>query len=82
MPHRTKGRTPAVLVAHGHWKHGRVHHAEDYSVPALCVNLAGQGYAVFAYDMTGYNDTRQTPHSFGSSRAEQLWSFSPLGLQL
>jgi hypothetical protein len=31
--------------------------------------------------MVGYNDTIQTPHEFGD-RAEQLWSFSPLGLQL
>lgn len=76
------GKIPAVLVAHGHWKHGRIHDAPDYSVPALCANLAAQGYAAFAYDMVGYNDTRQTPHSFGKSELEQQWGFSPLGLQL
>lgn len=80
MPSHT--RIPAVLVAHGHWKHGRVHNAEDYSVPALCVNLAAQGYAVFAWDMVGYNDTKSLPHEFGNTEEERLWSFSPLGIQL
>jgi dienelactone hydrolase len=43
--------------------------------------MAREGYVVFAYDMVGYNDTVQTPHEFGAKR-EQLWSFSPLALQL
>ena len=73
---------PGILVAHGHWKNGRVHHSEDYSVPALCINLAAQGYAVFAYDMLGYNDTQQLKHDFGNTVDEQLWSFGPLGIQL
>lgn len=75
-------RVPAVLVPHGHWKHGRVHDEDDYSVPELCANLAMQGYAAFAYDMVGYNDTRQLPHQFGNSTTERLWSFHPMGLQL
>jgi cephalosporin-C deacetylase-like acetyl esterase len=75
-------RMAAVLVPHGHWKHGRIHDATDYSVPALCVNLAAQGYVAFAYDMVGYNDTIQTPHDFGESPSEELWAFHPLGLQL
>ncbi|MGJ5819619.1 alpha/beta hydrolase family protein [Paludibaculum fermentans] len=75
-------KIPAVLVPHGHWKNGRVHDASDYSVPALCANLAAQGYAAFAYDMVGYNDTRQTSHTFGKSEQEEQWGFSPLGLQL
>ena len=81
LPRQTN-RAPAVLVPHGHWKHGRVHDAEDYSVPALCANLAAQGYVAFTWDMVGYNDTRQTSHYFGKTKEEQLWGFSPLGLQL
>lgn len=81
-PLSPNAKIPAILVAHGHWKHGRIHHADDYSVPALCVNLAAQGYAVFAWDMVGYNDTRALPHEFGNSEEEILWSFSPLGIQL
>lgn len=74
-------RSPAVLSPHGHWKHGRLENQRPYSVPALGANLARRGYVVFAYDMAGYNDTRQTPHAFGGT-IEQLWSFNPMGLQL
>lgn len=73
---------PAVLVAHGHWKHGRTHHAEDYSVPALCANLAAQGFVVLAWDMVGYEDTRQLPHHFGDTPEELAWLFTPFSLQL
>ncbi len=82
LPVHQTGRAPGILVAHGHWKNGRVHHAEDYSVPALCINLAAQGYVVFAYDMLGYNDTQQLRHDFGDTADEKLWSFGPLGIQL
>jgi dienelactone hydrolase len=82
LPVGRSGPRPGVLVAHGHWKNGRVHHSEDYSVPSLCINLAAQGYVVFAYDMLGYNDTQQLKHDFGDTVEEQLWSFGPLGIQL
>lgn len=75
------GRFPGVVSPHGHWSYGRLEHQPLASIPARCINLARQGYVVFAYDMVGYNDTIQTPHTFGGP-AEQLWSFSPLGLQL
>lgn len=81
-PVRPRGRRPAVLVPHGHWKDGRIHDDEEYSVPKLCANLAMQGYTALAYDMLGYNESRQLPHKFGSSSEEQRWSFHPLGLQL
>ena len=80
-PAQDGGRHPAVLSPHGHWRRGRLENIPSYSVPALGLNLARQGYIVFAHDMVGYQDTRQTPHDFGGWR-EQLWSFSPLGLQL
>ena len=76
-----KGPFPGVLSPHGHWKRGRLEDQPSYSVPALGVNLARQGYVVFAWDMVGYNDTRQTPHSFESPE-RSLWSFNPMGLQL
>jgi dienelactone hydrolase len=82
--YRPVGKTvpaPAVLVPHGHWKRGRLEDNPSYSVPALGINLARQGYVAFAYDMVGYNDTKQTPHSFGGW-PEDLWSFHPMGLQL
>jgi dienelactone hydrolase len=75
------GRFPGVASPHGHWNYGRLDHQPLGSIPARGINLARQGYVVFAYDMVGYNDTIQTPHAFGGP-AEQLWSFGPLGLQL
>ncbi len=75
------GRHPGIATPHGHWTYGRLENQPLGSVPARCINLARQGYVVFAYDMLGYNDTVQTPHTFGG-RVEQLWSFGPLGLQL
>ncbi len=72
---------PAVLIPHGHWKRGRLEDQRSYSVPALAINLARQGYVAVTYDMVGFNDTQQTPHSFGGW-AETLWSFTPMGLQL
>jgi dienelactone hydrolase len=81
-PAVTGPRHPGVLIAHGHWKGGRIEHQPEYSVPALGINLALQGYVAFAWDMAGYNDTTQTPHDFGGDWREQLWSFNPLGLQL
>lgn len=75
------GKFPGVVSPHGHWTYGRIENSVNGSIPARCINLARQGYVVFAYDMVGYNDTIQTPHAFGGPR-EQLWGFGPLGLQL
>jgi dienelactone hydrolase len=72
---------PAVLSPHGHWNYGRLEHTDIASVPARCINLARQGYIVFAYDMVGYGDTIQTPHDFGDTPKEQLWAFGPFALQ-
>ncbi len=82
LPATLKGKAPGILLPHGHWKHGRIHHASDYSVPALGALLARNGYVVLAYDMLGYNDTRQLPHKFGDTRREMLWGFSSLGIHL
>jgi len=82
LPLTVTSRLPAVLIAHGHWKNGRIHHAKIYSVPALAATLASRGFVVLTYDMVGYGDTRQLPHRFGDTKREMLWSFGPLGLQL
>ncbi len=75
------GRFPGVATPHGHWNYGRLEDQPLGSIPARCINLARQGYVVFAYDMVGYNDTVQTLHGFGGPK-EQLWAFGALGLQL
>ncbi|MBI5083847.1 MAG: acetylxylan esterase [Acidobacteria bacterium] len=75
------GKHPAVLQPHGHWNYGRLE-SQPLNAPAtLAANLARHGFVVFNYDMAGYTDTVQTPHDF-STPVFQLWSFTPLGLQL
>jgi dienelactone hydrolase len=80
-PLNRTGKLPGIVNPHGHWTYGRLENQDSFSGQTLGINLAKQGYIVFAYDMVGYNDTLQTPHKFGTP-AEQLWSFGPLQLQL
>ena len=66
------GPFPAGVSPHGHWRYGRFENSEFNSVPARAISLARQGHVVFAYDMVGWNDTRQAPHGFAGPR-EHLW---------
>ena len=75
------GPFPAVLAPHGHWAYGRLENTTLNSVPGRAINLARQGFVVFTYDMIGYDDSRQLPHTFGGKR-ETLWGLSLAGLQL
>lgn len=75
------GPFPAILSPHGHWAYGRLENSNIASIPARCINLARQGYVVFAYDMIGYDDTIQMPHA-ATGKREQLWGFGLLGMQL
>src|SRR5688572_11433321 len=76
-----QGPFPAVLAPHGHWAYGRLENTALNSVPGRAINLARQGFVVFTYDMIGYDDSRQLPHTFGAKR-ETLWGMSLAGLQL
>src|SRR6187431_3122795 len=49
------GPFPAILSPHGHWAYGRLENTPLNSVPGRAINLARQGFVVFAYDMVGYN---------------------------
>jgi dienelactone hydrolase len=80
-PSGKPGPFPAVVSPHGHWHYGRLENQQLVSVPGRCINLALQGFVVFTYDMSGYNDTDQLPHHWGS-RQQDLWSINPLGVQL
>ncbi len=75
------GPFPAILSPHGHWAYGRLENTSLVSAPGRSINLARQGFVVFTYDMIGYNDSRQLPHTFGGPR-ESLWGLSLAGLQL
>jgi len=76
-----EGPFPAVLSAHGHWAYGRLENSPLVSGPGRAITLARQGFVVFSYDMVGYNDSRQLPHTFGGPREHQ-WGLSLAGLQL
>lgn len=75
------GPFPAVLSTHGHWTYGRLEHNDLMSGPGRAITLARQGFVVLAYDMIGYNDSRQLAHTF-DGRRERLWGLSLAGLQL
>jgi dienelactone hydrolase len=75
------GPFPGVLNPHGHWDEGRLANDEMASLPGRGISFARQGYVAFVYDMVGYVDSRQVPHTFGGPVPE-LWSFSVMGLQL
>jgi dienelactone hydrolase len=68
-------------MPHGHWEYGRLENSELCTIPGRGINLALQGYVAFAYDMVGYNDSRQVDHRF-IGKPLSLWGIGPLGLQL
>ena len=74
-------RHPGVLVAHGHWANGRMADQEFGSIPARAITFAREGIVAFTYDMVGYNDTRQIPHTYAGDRNHWVWGVSLLGLQ-
>ena len=75
------GPFPAVLSPHGHWTYGRLENTALTSGPGRAIGLARLGFVVFTYDMVGYNDSQQLPHTYGG-RIENLWGLSLAGLQL
>jgi dienelactone hydrolase len=77
-----KGPFPGIANPHGHWGHGRLEDQVLGSIPGRCINFARQGYVAFAYDMVGYNDSKQVKHREWGGDGEHLWGISPLALQL
>ncbi|GAA4312347.1 alpha/beta hydrolase family protein [Compostibacter hankyongensis] len=77
-----KGPFPAILCPHGHFEYGRLTNDSITSIPGRCINFARQGYVVMAYDMAGYNDTRQVTHRFADDSISGLYGINLLGLQL
>jgi len=77
-PPKRRRPVPGILHPHGHTplQIGRLDHAE-----AVGSTLARLGCVMFAYDMVGFVDTNQIPHTYGGRR-EALWGLSLMGLQL
>jgi dienelactone hydrolase len=81
-PLRASGPCPGILNPHGHWKDGRLADEPAGSVIGRCIHFARLGCVAFAWDMIGYNDSRQVGHRAFAGDREQLWGISILGLQL
>ncbi len=80
-PSVTTTKHPGVLVTHGHWENGRMANEERGSISARAITFARMGIVAFTYDMVGYNDTHQVPHTFAGDRKQWLWGVSLFGLQ-
>ena len=83
LPEKTEGKLPALICPHGHWTGGRVHHNWRGGVVMRCFEFARLGFAVFSYDMIGYNDHNDLPHQFPAEfkRRADLYGISPFALQ-
>ncbi len=97
LPKGKRGPFPAIANPHGHWSNGRLEIQADVekappppgkmgegraNLPAIGVDLAREGFIVFAYDMVGYNDTNQVSHGFAGSLDHWYGGVSLMGLQL
>jgi len=81
-PRGKQGPFPGIVSPHGHWDRGRLVNTEINSVPGRCINFAKRGFVVFAYDMIGYNDTRQIGHDFAADSLSGVWGIDLMGIQL
>ncbi|HYG77121.1 MAG TPA: acyl-CoA thioester hydrolase/BAAT C-terminal domain-containing protein [Planctomycetota bacterium] len=98
-PKGKTGPFPGIANPHGHWKNGRLEVEADVppaapgdakpapgkaNLVSIGVNLARQGFVVFAYDMVGYNDTNQiiNHRKFADTQHSWSWNISIAGLQL
>ena len=72
-PEHFSGKLPAILCPHGHWTTGRVCHKASGGVIMRCMEFARLGFAVFAYDMIGYNDNNDIPHYWKQETREKAY---------
>ena len=83
VPENLSAPAPGILCPHGHWNTGRIHHAPNGGVVMRCFELARLGFVVFAYDMIGYNENNDFPHTWKGElkRKGDLAGVSSFGLQ-
>lgn len=68
------GRVPAIAHPIGHFKKDGWLTRTQPEMQARAGHLAQMGAVVFAYDMVGWGETRQVPHSSRRALALQLWN--------
>lgn len=68
------GKVPAIAHAIGHFKKDSWLTRTQPEMQARAGHLAQMGAIVFAYDMVGWGETRQVPHSSRRALALQLWN--------
>ncbi len=83
VPEQSKGKSPAVLVVHGHWPWAR----RDPVVQARCLGLVKLGFFVLAVDAFGAGERFTTPGKgtyHGSLYGSTLWPAGQtlLGMQV
>ena len=83
LPKKISAPLPGILCPHGHWSRGRVHHEKDGGVVMRCFQLARLGFAVFSYDMIGYNDNNDFPHFWTGDLKHRgdFYGISTFGMQ-
>lgn len=68
------GKVPAIAHPIGHFKKEGWLTRTQPEMQARAGHLAQMGAIVFAYDMVGWGETRQVPHSSRRALALQLWN--------
>jgi len=68
------GKVPAIAHPIGHFKKDGWLTRTQPEMQARAGHLAQMGAVVFAYDMVGWGETRQVPHSSKRALALQLWN--------
>lgn len=68
------GKVPAIAHPIGHFKKDGWLTRTQPEMQARAGHLAQMGAVVFAYDMVGWGETRQVPHSSERALALQLWN--------
>jgi hypothetical protein len=68
------GKVPAIAHPIGHFKKSGWKTRTQPEMQARAGHLAQMGAVVFAYDMAGWGETRQVPHSSKRALALQLWN--------
>jgi len=65
---------PVILNAHGHSRDSVSGGRFSNNMQARCASLAKMGALVFAYDMIGYGESVQLPHTYKNALQIQTWN--------